>query len=285
MTADYVIGCDGGRSTVRKLADIEFEGFTYPERFIKIATTFDFATVNPNLCFRNYFSDPDEWCNLFKVRGESPEGLWRAIFPVAPTRTSRPRPRRSASRRGCRNSFPKPGRYQVEYVNIYGVHQRVAATFRKGRVLLAGDSAHVNNPIGGMGMNGGMHDGINLAEKLAQVIHGEADEALARPLRPPAPPRRGEVRAGADHRQQAADGGARPRGAPGQFRRAPQDRREPRFRPGLHAPGGAVRQPARRGGGDLSACSRRGHLRGFADEGHILPMRPSPHNSPRAQWP
>jgi 3-(3-hydroxy-phenyl)propionate hydroxylase len=178
MTADYVIGCDGGRSTVRKLADIEFAGFTYPERFIKIATTFDFATVNPNLCFRNYFSDPDEWCNLFKVRGESPEGLWRAIFPVGAeedesTATS---PDRVEAR--LQKFFPKQGRYQIEHVNIYGVHQRVAATFRRGRVLLAGDSAHVNNPIGGMGMNGGMHDGINLAEKLAKVIHGEADEAL-----------------------------------------------------------------------------------------------------------
>jgi 3-(3-hydroxy-phenyl)propionate hydroxylase len=67
---------------VRKLAGIEFEGFTYPEKFIKIATSFDFARVNPNLVYRNYFSDPDEWCNLFKVRGESPNGLWRAIFPI-----------------------------------------------------------------------------------------------------------------------------------------------------------------------------------------------------------
>ncbi len=82
LRADYVIGCDGGRSTVRKLADIEFEGFTYPEKFIKIATSFKFETVNPDLCFRNYFSDPREWCNLFKVRGERPGGLWRAIFPI-----------------------------------------------------------------------------------------------------------------------------------------------------------------------------------------------------------
>jgi 3-(3-hydroxy-phenyl)propionate hydroxylase len=178
MQAAYVVGCDGGRSTVRKLADIDFEGFTYPERFIKIATTFDFATVNPNLCFRNYFSDPDEWCNLFKVRGEGPPGLWRAIFPVGAeedesTATS---PERVEAR--LQKFFPNPSRYHIEYVNIYGVHQRVAASFRKGRVLLAGDSAHVNNPIGGMGMNGGMHDGINVAEKLAKVIHGEAGEEL-----------------------------------------------------------------------------------------------------------
>ena len=178
MTADYVIGCDGGRSTVRKLAGIDFEGFTYPEKFIKIATTFDFGTVNPNLCFRNYFSDPREWCNLFKVRGKGPPGLWRAIFPIPDDEdeTTAMSPERLEAR--LQKFFPKSTPYQIEYVNLYPVHQRVAATFRKGRVLLAGDSAHVNNPIGGMGMNGGMHDGINLAEKLARVIHGEADDAL-----------------------------------------------------------------------------------------------------------
>ena len=178
LQAAYVIGCDGGRSTVRRLAGIEFQGFTYPEKFIKIATRFDFGTVNPNLVFRNYFSDPTEWCNLFKVRGESPGGLWRAIFPVGDDETDETSlsPERVEAR--LQKFFPKPGRYQIEYVNVYPVSQRVAATFRQGRVLLAGDSAHVNNPIGGMGMNGGIHDGINLADKLARVIKGEAGDHL-----------------------------------------------------------------------------------------------------------
>ena len=174
LRAEYVIGCDGGRSTVRKLAGIEFDGFTYPERFIKIATSFDFGTVNPNLAYRNYFSDPIEWCNLFKVRGKRPPGLWRAIFPIGPEESDETAlsPERVEAR--LQKFFPKRGRYDVEYVNVYGAHQRVAASFRQGRVLLAGDSAHVNNPIGGMGMNGGIHDGMNLADKLARVIHGEA---------------------------------------------------------------------------------------------------------------
>ncbi len=178
LAAAYVIGCDGGRSTIRKLAGIEFEGFTYPERFIKIATSFDFGTVNPNLVLRNYFSDPDEWCNLFKVRGKRPPGLWRAIFPVSNEESDEVAlsPERIEAR--LQKFFPKAGRYDVEYVNVYPVSQRVAATFRSGRVLLAGDSAHVNNPIGGMGMNGGIHDGINLAEKLARVVKGEAGEDL-----------------------------------------------------------------------------------------------------------
>ena len=178
LQADYVIGCDGGRSTVRKLADIEFEGFTYPERFIKTATSFDFGTVNPNVAFRNYFSDPNEWCNLFKVQGKRPPGLWRAIFPIQPDESDEIAldPERIEAR--LQKFFPKSGRYDVEYVNVYGAHQRVAASFRNGRVLLAGDSAHVNNPIGGMGMNGGIHDGLNLADKLARVIRGDASEEL-----------------------------------------------------------------------------------------------------------
>jgi 3-(3-hydroxy-phenyl)propionate hydroxylase len=176
--ADYVIGADGGRSTVRKLAGIDFEGFTYPERFIKIATSFDFGEANPKVAFRNYFSDPSEWCNLFKVQGKRPPGLWRAIMPIGPDETDEIAlsPERIEAR--MQKFFPNSGRYQIEYVNVYGAHQCVAATFRKGRVLLAGDSAHVNNPIGGMGMNGGIHDGMNLADKLAHVIHGEAGDEL-----------------------------------------------------------------------------------------------------------
>jgi 3-(3-hydroxy-phenyl)propionate hydroxylase len=176
--ADYVIGCDGGRSTVRKLAGIDFEGFTYPERFIKIATSFDFGKANPKVAFRNYFSDPNEWCNLFKVQGKRPPGLWRAIMPIQADETDEIAlsPERIETR--LQKFFPNSGHYDVEYVNVYGAHQCVAATFRKGRVLLAGDAAHVNNPIGGMGMNGGIHDGINLADKLARVMHGESDELL-----------------------------------------------------------------------------------------------------------
>jgi 3-(3-hydroxy-phenyl)propionate hydroxylase len=179
IVADYVVGADGGRSAIRKLAGIEFEGFTYPEKFIKIATSFDFGTVNADLALRNYFSDPDEWCNLFKVTGKKhPPGLWRAIFPVSndePDEVSLS-PERIEAR--LQKFFPKAGRYHVEYVNVYPVSQCVAATMRSGRVLLAGDAAHVNNPIGGMGMNGGIHDATNLADKLARVLHGEADESL-----------------------------------------------------------------------------------------------------------
>jgi len=178
LNAAYVIGCDGGHSTVRRLAGIKFEGFTYPEKFIKIATTFDFGTVNPDLVYRNYFSDPDQWCNLFKVRGERPGGLWRAIFPLRSDEDDAVALSADRIEERLQKFFPKTGRYAIEYVNVYGVSQRVAKTFRRGRILLAGDAAHVNNPIGGMGMNGGIHDAINLADKLSAVIKGEADADL-----------------------------------------------------------------------------------------------------------
>ena len=182
LDVQWVIGCDGGRSTVRRLADIAFEGFTYPEQFIKIATSFDIATVYPDLAFRNYFSDPDEWCNVFKVQGEfSPSsgmGLWRVIVPLEAGEEEATALSDERCQARLQRFLPKPGRYDLEYVNVYSVSQRVAATFRKGRILLAGDSAHVNNPIGGMGMNGGIHDAVNLTAKLGRVIRGEAGEDL-----------------------------------------------------------------------------------------------------------
>jgi len=178
LNSGYVIGCDGGHSTVRRIAGIDFEGFTYPEKFIKIATEFDFGTVNPGLVYRNYFSDPQEWCNLFKVRGERPGGLWRAIFPLGADEEDDVALSADRIEERLQKFFPKSGQYPIEYVNVYGVSQRVARTFRRGRILLAGDAAHVNNPIGGMGMNGGIHDAINLADKLSAVIKGEASEEL-----------------------------------------------------------------------------------------------------------
>jgi 3-(3-hydroxy-phenyl)propionate hydroxylase len=170
----YVIGADGGRSTVRRLAEIEFEGFTWPERFIKIGTSFDFGATGRGFCTRNYFSDPNEWLNLFKVKGNGPPGIWRGIMPVPPEETDEQALSMDGIQRRLQGIHPRSGGYEIPYHALYAVHQRVAATFNKGRVLLAGDAAHVNNPIGGMGMNGGIHDAMNLAAKLADVWYGRA---------------------------------------------------------------------------------------------------------------
>ena len=178
LRGKYLIGADGGSSTVRRLADIAFEGFTWPERFIKIGTGFDFGTTGKGYCTRNYFSDPDEWINLFKVKGYGPPGIWRGVFPVPATETDEQALSLAGLQRRLQGIHEKNGDYDIPYHALYAVHQRVAETFNKGRVLLAGDCAHVNNPIGGMGMNGGIHDAINLAEKIAQVWFGRADAGI-----------------------------------------------------------------------------------------------------------
>jgi 3-(3-hydroxy-phenyl)propionate hydroxylase len=170
----YVIGADGGRSTVRRLAEIEFEGFTWPERFIKIGTSFDFGATGRGFCTRNYFSDPNEWLNLFKVKGNGPPGIWRGIMPVPPEESDEQALSMDGIQRRLQGIHPRDGGYEIPYHALYSVHQRVATTFNKGRVLLAGDAAHVNNPIGGMGMNGGIHDAMNLTAKLADVWFGRA---------------------------------------------------------------------------------------------------------------
>jgi len=174
----YLIGTDGGSSTVRRLAEIAFVGFTWPERFIKIGTSFDFGTTGKGYCTRNYFSDPDEWINLFKVKGRGPPGIWRGVFPVPETETDEEALTMASLQRRLQGIHEKSGDYDTPYYALYAVHQRVAETFSKGRVLLAGDCAHVNNPIGGMGMNGGIHDAINLVEKLADVWFRRAEVSV-----------------------------------------------------------------------------------------------------------
>lgn len=173
----YLIGCDGGRSTIRKSAGIGFEGFTYEERFVVLSTSFDFEAER-GCCFRNYYADPDEWCNLFKVSHDGPPGLWRVVFPSNINLTDDEVLSDDAVQMRMQKFFPKKGEYDIVHRNIYSINQRVASRFRLGRILLAGDSAHLNNSIGGMGLNGGIHDAMNATDKLISVWRGEADESV-----------------------------------------------------------------------------------------------------------
>lgn len=174
-SGDYLVGADGGRSTVRKALNIEFEGYTFPERFLVLTTPVDFEKER-GAGYRAYFSDPDEWCNLFKVAGEDGSGLWRVVMPTVPGETDEQVLSDEAVQRRLQKFFPKGSDYIVVHRNIYNVHQRVAAKFQKGRVFLAGDSAHVNNPIGGLGLNCGIHDATDLAARLIDVIQDGAPE-------------------------------------------------------------------------------------------------------------
>jgi 3-(3-hydroxy-phenyl)propionate hydroxylase len=175
---DYVIGADGGRSTIRKALDIEFEGFTWPEHFLVLTTLDDFQDLLKGCCYRNYLADPDEWTNLFKVAGDDGKGRWRAVFPTRVDESDERALGDESTYSRLQRVFPLARGYNVVHRNLYKVHQRVAATFRKGRVFLAGDSAHVNNSVGGLGLNGGIHDAMELVDSLQRVITGQAGEEI-----------------------------------------------------------------------------------------------------------
>ncbi|MEX2036688.1 MAG: FAD-dependent monooxygenase, partial [Xanthobacteraceae bacterium] len=125
-------------------------------------------------CTRNYFSDPEDWCALFKVSGDDGKGLWRVLSSTRLEEQEADLLSVEATERRLQKFFPKHGRYPIVHRNLYNVHQRVAASFRKGRVFLAGDAAHVNNPLGGLGLNFGIHDAVELTGLLGRVVRGEA---------------------------------------------------------------------------------------------------------------
>jgi 3-(3-hydroxy-phenyl)propionate hydroxylase len=167
----YLIGADGASSAVRRSLGIEFEGFTWPDRLLVISTPFDFFKVIPGLSSVSYVADPDRWYFLLQV-----PGLWRAMFLVNEDATDERVQTREFAQMLMAGVIPGISNYEIAHTTLYKVHQRVAKIFKLGRAFLIGDAAHINNPLGGMGMNGGIHDAVNLAVRLAAVWHGKADE-------------------------------------------------------------------------------------------------------------
>ena len=168
----YLIGADGGNSIVRKWLGVTFDGFTYPEKFLTLSTKLELRDHIKGLSYVNYVSDPSEWLVLLKV-----PSVWRILVPASEDQS---------------DEFLTSDEYkedvlfrltgqrdvQTEHRTIYRVHQRVANKFNHGRVFLTGDSAHLNNPLGGFGMNSGIHDAWNVCEKIAHCLKTEHDEQL-----------------------------------------------------------------------------------------------------------
>ena len=172
VTGRYAIAADGARSAVRRSLGIEFDGFTYPELFLIASTDYPFERDLTDIAYVNYIADPLEWLVLLRV-----VGLWRVLVPAAETADREQLLSDGSLEAVLQRVVPRKERYRIVHRSVYHVHQRVAASFRAGRVLLTGDAAHINNPLGGMGMNGGIHDAFNLANKLAEVYSG-GDETL-----------------------------------------------------------------------------------------------------------
>ena len=174
VSGAYLVSAEGARSVVRKQLGIEFEGFTYPDRTLNIEVAYDFR--KHGYTERNYISDPDEWSNLFHWKG--PPDRWRIHFPVEPEAEEIALTRAEALQARLQRFLPTDKPFDIVASNLYIVHQRVAQKFRTGRAILAGDSAHVNSPIGAMGMNSGVHDAFNLAEKLTNILRRQAGEEV-----------------------------------------------------------------------------------------------------------
>jgi 3-(3-hydroxy-phenyl)propionate hydroxylase len=170
----YLVSAEGARSIVRKSLDIDFTGFTYPDRTLNITVAYDFS--RHGFSHRNYISDPGEWMNLFHWAG--PPEVWRVHFHTDPD-ADEAALLSAANCDAMMTRFLPAGRpYDIRGARLFTIHQRVAAAFRKGRAILAGDAAHVNSPIGAMGMNSGIHDAMNLGAKLAAILRREAGEEL-----------------------------------------------------------------------------------------------------------
>jgi 3-(3-hydroxy-phenyl)propionate hydroxylase len=167
----WLIGADGARSDVRRSLDIEFEGFTWPDRYLVVSTPFDFYRVIPGLATVSYVADPVRWHFLLQT-----PTLWRVMFRIAAEESDELALSAEFVEALMTELVPGIERYEVAHTTLYRVHQRVAKTFRKHRTFLIGDAAHVNNPLGGMGMNGGIHDAMNLTERLAEVWRGNKPE-------------------------------------------------------------------------------------------------------------
>ena len=178
LRGSHLVGCEGAHSVVRKQLGIDFEGFAFPDRTMTLSVLFDFDSLLP-YGLRNYILDPVEWANLFRWTD-----LWRVVLPADVDADPDALLDDAVIEAGLQRFHPTGVPYEVVSKSLYTVHQRVAGTFRVGRALLAGDAAHVNSPIGAMGMNSGIHDAVNLAAKLSSVLRGDTTgEALDRYVR------------------------------------------------------------------------------------------------------
>jgi 3-(3-hydroxy-phenyl)propionate hydroxylase len=170
-TADYLVGADGASSVVRQGIGASFEGATYPERYLVISTDADIKQWIPDIAYVNYISDPDLWVVLLRTPAH-----WRAMFPVREGMSEEEATSPENVQRYMNTIGTPSDGWPILHTTLYRVHQRVASTYREGRIFLAGDAAHINNPLGGLGMNSGIHDAFLISGLLADRFDGVIDE-------------------------------------------------------------------------------------------------------------
>ena len=172
LRARYVVGADGARSTVRHAMGLPFEGMTYPETTLLVTTLFPFEEHLEGISNVSYCWKENGNFSLLKVPGR-----WRVSIypdeniPIDDQMTP------EALDAALQIIVPRDVTYDIAEQRPYRVHMRMVPTYRQGRMLLAGDAAHLNTPAGGMGLNGGIHDAFELAAALIDVLRHGAPEA------------------------------------------------------------------------------------------------------------
>jgi 3-(3-hydroxy-phenyl)propionate hydroxylase/6-hydroxy-3-succinoylpyridine 3-monooxygenase len=170
FAADWVVAADGGRSATRKAVGLTMDGFTWPQRFVVTNIYYNFEKYGWH---SGYLVDPVYGAVVYKI---NLEGLWRFTFAEQATQ-----PLETVMDRileFIRTVLPGDQKYELALHTAYNMHQRSAVTYRVGRVVLAGDAAHLTNPTSGFGLMGGLYDSFALSEALAAVVHGKANAEI-----------------------------------------------------------------------------------------------------------
>ena len=171
ITSSWLVGADGARSGVRAALGLGFDGITWPEWFVATDVAYDFAAHG--YAKATFIVDPVHWAVIVQI---NESGLFRLTYgEPADLPRDRLRDRLAAKYRAI---LPGAEAIEPQGFSPYRVHERCADSFRVGRALLAGDAAHVVNPIGGLGLTGGILDAIMLADALEARIGGRVGDAV-----------------------------------------------------------------------------------------------------------
>ncbi|GEO27661.1 hypothetical protein AAC03nite_34460 [Alicyclobacillus acidoterrestris] len=169
----FLLGADGARSTVRHQLGVKFEGYTLEERFLLVGTSKPFDIYLKDIAYVNYVSDPDEFLFILRV-----PDAWRLLWPVPPSVPDDVALDEAYIQSKFQAALHTSDTFPIIEHMIYRVHQRVSEKFYRGRVILLGDAAHVNSPLGGLGLNSGIHDAVDLSHRLLRIFESDGENIV-----------------------------------------------------------------------------------------------------------